>query len=66
VADRWQGRGIGAQLVHCTVDVARGEHVAHLLAEFTPDNARMHELLASEGFSFSEHEDVVVASLKVD
>ncbi len=66
VADRWQGRGIGAELVRGAVQVARGEQVARLLAEFTPDNARMHELLASEGFSFSEREGVVVASLKVD
>jgi acetyltransferase len=63
VADRWQGRGIGAALVRGAVDVARGEHVARLVAEFAPDNARMHDLLAAEGFSFIERDGIVVGSL---
>ncbi len=63
VADRWQRRGIGAQLVRGAVDVARGERVSHLLAELAPENAPMHELLAAEGFSFAQRDSLTVASL---
>ena len=38
VADAWQRRGVGAALVRTAVEVARGEGVAHLLAELSPDN----------------------------
>ncbi len=63
VADAWQRRGIGVALVRGAIQVARGEHVAHLLAELAPDNAPMHELLASEGFSFVARDGVLEASL---
>jgi len=63
VADRWQGRGIGAHLVRGALEVAKGERVDHLLAELAPDNAPMHELLAAEGSSFSDRDGVVLASL---
>ncbi|MEO5964533.1 MAG: GNAT family N-acetyltransferase, partial [Candidatus Limnocylindrales bacterium] len=63
VADAWQRRGIGAQLVRSAVQVARGEKVAHLIAELSPDNLPMRELLASEGFSFEDRGGVLVAAL---
>jgi acetyltransferase len=62
VADAWQRRGVGGALVRSAMDVARGEGIEHLLAELSLDNAPMRELLASEGFSFTEREDVLEAS----
>jgi acetyltransferase len=63
VADAWQRRGIGAQLVRSAVAVARGERIEHLLAELSTDNLPMRELLASEGFSFEDRGDLLLASL---
>jgi len=63
VADQWQRRGIGAQLVRSAVEIARNEGVANLVAELAPDNAGMRELLADEGFKFEERGRVLVATL---
>ena len=63
VADVWQRRGVGEQLVRSAVDVARGEGVAHLVAELAPDNRGMRELLADAGFAFEDRGDVLVATL---
>jgi acetyltransferase len=65
VADAWQRQGIGAQLVHSAVGVARGEGVEHLVAELTPDNRGMRELLADEGFAFDDRGDALFATLTV-
>jgi GNAT superfamily N-acetyltransferase len=65
VADAWQRRGVGAAIIRSAIDVARGEGVDHLLAELSPGNAPMRELLASEGFASSERDGVLEASLAV-
>jgi acetyltransferase len=65
VADAWQHRGVGAHLVHAAVAVARGEGVAHLVAELSQSNVAMHELLENEGFSFQERDGMLLASLAV-
>jgi acetyltransferase len=62
VADAWQRHGIGAQLVRSAVQVARGEAVATLVAEVSPDNVPMRELLVSEGFAIEDRGDVLLAS----
>jgi acetyltransferase len=65
VADAWQRRGIGAELVRSAVAVAGGERVDHLVAELSPDNRPMRELLTSEGFALEERGEVLLASLSV-
>ena len=47
------------------IDVARGEDVDHLLADLSPGNAPMRELLVSEGFTLAERDGVLQASLAV-
>ena len=51
------------RVVRSAVQVARGEGIANLLAELSPDNLPMRELLASEGFSFEDRGEVLLASL---
>ena len=63
VSDAWQRRGIGAQLVRSAIAVSRKEHVGRVIAQLSPDNAPMHELLAEHGFSFEDRDGLVVASL---
>lgn len=65
VADAWQRQGIGAALVHCAVRVARGEGVERVIAELTPDNTAMRELLDDEGFVFEARDGTMVATLVV-
>ncbi len=65
VADAWQRRGVGAQIVKLAVQVARGEGVEHLIAELSPGNAGMRELLADEGFAFEDKGSSLVASLTI-
>ena len=64
VADAWQRRGVGAALIRAAVDVARGEGVEHLTAELNPENVGMRELLSEAGFTFAEHGDGLLASLR--
>ena len=63
VSDAWQRRGIGAQLVRSAIAVSRKEHVGRVIAQLSPDNAPMHELLAEHGFSFEDRDGLVVAAL---
>ncbi len=63
VADAWQRRGIGAQLVRSAVAVARKEGTARVLAQLSPDNAPMHDLLAGYGFGFEERDGLLLAAL---
>jgi acetyltransferase len=65
VADAWQRRGVGEQLVRSAIDVARGEGVAHLVAELAPDNRGMRELLADAGFGLEDRGGLLVATLPV-
>ena len=65
IADAWQRQGIGAQLVHSAVRVARGEKVEHVVAELAWDNKGMRELLEDEGFAFDERGDTLIATLTV-
>ena len=65
VADAWQRRGVGEQLVRSAIDVARGEGVAHLVAELAPDNRGMRELLADAGFGLEDRGGALVATLPV-
>jgi acetyltransferase len=65
VADAWQRRGVGACLVRAAVQVAKGEGVANLVSHLSTSNAGMHELLEAEGFTFTEGEGVLVATLPI-
>ncbi|HEY4753796.1 MAG TPA: GNAT family N-acetyltransferase, partial [Candidatus Limnocylindrales bacterium] len=63
VADAWQRQGVGAHLVSGAIRVAKGEGVAHVIADLAPDNAGMRELLADEGFAFDDTGETLVATL---
>ena len=62
IADAWQRRGIGAQIVRTAVAIARGEGVSNLVAQVARDNVGMRELLTDEGFSFQEVDGALIAS----
>jgi acetyltransferase len=63
IADAWQRRGIGAQLVRSAVAVCRREGTAHIVAQLSRENHPMRELLAEQGFAFEERDGLLLASL---
>jgi acetyltransferase len=62
VADNWQQRGLGRQLLEGLIQVARTEKVARLVAEILPDNIHMQRLCQSLGFALSPERDGVVCA----
>ena len=65
VADAWQRRGIGAQLVRSAVAVSRKEGTSRVIAKLSPDNVPMRELLAENGFTFEKRDGLLLASLAI-
>ena len=63
IADAWQRRGIGTQMVRSAIAVARKEGTERVLAQMSPDNHPMRDLLAEHGFTFEERDGLLFASL---
>jgi acetyltransferase len=63
VADAWQGRGIGRELLRSVIAVARAEGSAAVVARLSPENVPMRALLAEDGFAFEARGDLLVATL---
>jgi acetyltransferase len=68
VADRWQGCGIGRQLLMHLIDVARAEGIHRIHSDILPQNLRMQRLCTRLGFAMttSFDHDVVSAELAID
>ena len=63
VADAWQRRGIGRELLSSAILVARAEHASEIVARLSPENRPMRTLLSDAGFSFEERGDLLLATL---
>ncbi|PIX97226.1 MAG: acetyl CoA synthetase subunit alpha, partial [Hydrogenophilales bacterium CG_4_10_14_3_um_filter_63_21] len=50
IADRFQGKGLGTELLRRMIDVARAEKVARLVADMSPDNVSMRQVFEKFGF----------------
>ena len=57
VADRWQGQGLGSELVRRLVEVARDEKLARVLANIMPENNSMRSLADRLGFEICSADD---------
>jgi RimJ/RimL family protein N-acetyltransferase len=53
VVDEYQGRGIGARLMHHLAAIARGAGLEELTAEVLPDNAPMLKVFEKSGLGLS-------------
>jgi acetyltransferase len=50
IADRFQGQGLGTELMKQLIDVARQEKLVRLIAEVSPDNTSMRRVCEKFGF----------------
>jgi acetyltransferase len=65
VADAWQRRRIGRELLDAAIDVARHEPVGTVVAHLDRDNEAMRRLLADAGFAFETVGGRLVARLEM-
>ena len=63
IADAWQRRGLGRELLRSAVEVARREGVRSVIARLSTANEPMRRLLGEAGFTFDETGDQLVALL---
>ncbi|WP_036489394.1 bifunctional acetate--CoA ligase family protein/GNAT family N-acetyltransferase [Myxosarcina sp. GI1] len=63
VSDRYQGRGLGKELLKTLVDIGRQEQLNCIIAEILPENRPMQRLCSKLGFRVERHGDVVTAYL---
>ena len=58
VADRWQGAGLGTELVGRLIEIAKGEGIDRIKAEILSENAAMVALAKHFHFHFVRDEDL--------
>lgn len=63
VSDKWQGRGIGAQLLKRLVQIARDEKLERIIAPILPDNRPMQRLAHKAGFKVTQQPDECFAEI---
>jgi acetyltransferase len=61
VSDRYQGQGLGREIMHRLLEVARAEGVAELRGLVAPENTSMLNILRDMGFSMEEADNVILA-----
>jgi acetyltransferase len=63
VADPWQGRGVGSQVLSRLIEVARREGIGRIYADILEVNIRMQRLCARLGFTVGESDGGVVRAV---
>ena len=57
VRDEYQGTGLGTELLHRLLEIAKDEGIERVLAEIMPENTGMRRICTKLGFSFSKIPD---------
>jgi acetyltransferase len=67
VSDRYQGRGLGTELLRRLIQIARDEKLHEIVAHILPQNGAMRALADRCGFTIRESDDpdMVVAGLRL-
>ena len=66
VSDRYQGLGLGTELLHSLIDIGRQEQLNRITADILPQNYTMQHLCTKLGFNLQRNMDVVKAYLKLN
>ncbi len=61
VSDRYQGIGLGTELLQSLIDIGRQEQLSCITAEILPENRTMQHLCTKLGFKLQRNMDVVRA-----
>ena len=65
ISDRYQGLGLGTELLHSLIDIGRQEQLNRITADILPDNHTMQHLCTKLGFEIQRNMDVVRAYFKL-
>jgi acetyltransferase len=67
VSDKWQGRGLGKELLARSIIVGAGEKLSRLTADILPDNRDVMRICEKLGFTLkhSLDDEVVKAEFKL-
>jgi acetyltransferase len=65
VADEWQGRGLGTELLRRLVEIGRDEKLELIWAEMLPTNSAMRRTAQSAGFTLTELDGETRAELRL-
>ncbi len=65
IGDRYQGLGLGTELLHTLIDIGRQEQLSRITAEILPENYVMQHLCRKLGFNVQRNMDVVKVSLDI-
>jgi acetyltransferase len=65
IADDFQGRGLGEELMRRTLAAARAQKIGRVVVHFLPDNARMSKLARKLGFALTEEDALIRGELSL-
>jgi acetyltransferase len=65
VADQFQGRGVGAEMLRRLIDIARTEKIRQLTADILPENHTMHQICKKLGFELKLDKEEGVLKAKI-
>jgi acetyltransferase len=57
ITDEYQGRGLGTEMSHRLVEIARAEHIERVIAEILAENIHMERVCRELGFRMDQHSD---------
>jgi len=66
VTDAMQGSGLGSELVHRAMDVAKREQITRLVATQTPDNQVMLHIFEKLGFKIQKESEDKLATATIE
>jgi acetyltransferase len=66
VIDRYQGHGLGAELLRRLVDIGREEKIRLITAEILPDNHAMQKICERLGFRLERDRDAGVVKAQIE
>jgi acetyltransferase len=66
ISDRFQGEGLGSELLMRLLNVARNEEIKKVNAYMLPENRAMRKIAENLGFTFKREDDLLKAEIQLD
>lgn len=66
ISDRFQGEGLGSELLRRLLNVARNEEIKKVNAYMLPENRAMRKIAENLGFTFKREDDLLKAEIQLD